>query len=86
MFLPIIPRTRYWKFYLYLEIIKYKAYIGFYFDGDEVLVPLSLTKWLKGEKFFSISFCKWYPSLKAIQDEWETYASLCKGGYREKDK
>jgi len=80
MFLTIIPRTKYWRFYLYFEINRSGIYFGFYYKGDEVLFPLSLIKWLKGKRFFSISFCNWYPSLKAIQKEWEYYSKLCKRG------
>ena len=79
MLLPIIPETRYWRFYLYLDVSEYGAYFCFPLRGDEILVPLSLVKWLKGKRFFSTSFCKWYSSLKAIQKEWEEYTNLCEG-------
>jgi len=83
MNIRIIPRTKWWKFYLYLKISKHNFKIGFYYKGDEVLFSLNPIKWIQGKAFFSISFCAYFPTLKALDKLWDEYFEAITKSYKE---
>jgi len=73
MLIKIIKRTKKRRFYLSLYVSRWELSIIFYHNGDEVEVPISLIKLLRGKRFFSTSFGMYFRSLKELDQMWEDY-------------